>query len=215
MLTPKPEILIATGNPGKIREIREALCSLPIKLRYLTDFPNVCPVAEVGQTYEENALLKALGYSSQTGLCALADDSGLEVDALGGKPGVLSARFGGAHLSDAERVEKLLRELSRFPDAPRTARFVCSMVLVGWRNRERLVDAIDPRLLGTTEGTCEGTITTIARGGNGFGFDPVFIPIGYEKTFAELSDEVKAEMSHRSRALAAMSTFIDRWVYQT
>lgn len=215
MKPPKPEILIATRNPGKIREIREALRSSLIELRYLAEFPNVYPIEEVGQTYEENALLKALGYSSQTGLCALADDSGCEVDALDGKPGVLSALFGGEHLSDRERVEKLLGELSHCPASGRTARFVCSMVLAGWRPGEKLTDGANPRLLNATEGICTGTIATNVRGGHGFGFDPVFIPLGYDETFAELPEEVKAEISHRSQAIAAMRMFLDRWVSQT
>lgn len=214
MPNPQPEILIATGNAGKIREIREALSSVPIKLRYLSEFPDVSQVDEIGKTYEENALLKAVGYSKQTGLSALADDSGLEVEALGGRPGVYSARFGGKHLSYPERIEKLLKELSQFPESKKTARFVCSMVLAGWRPGERQ-DTVEPRLLGATKGICEGEITTNPRGENGFGFDPVFVPNGYEETFGELTDEVKAEISHRARALGAMRTFLDQWISQT
>ena len=121
------EILIATRNAGKVREIQETLSSLPIKLRYLEEFANVSTVPEDGLTYEENAVLKALGYSRQTGICALADDSGLEVDALGGMPGVFSARFAGEHASDRKRIEKLLMALAEFEGSKRSARFVCCM----------------------------------------------------------------------------------------
>src|SRR5438876_4438109 len=121
------EMLVATHNPGKIREIHEAFHFLPIKLRYLDEFSNVSFVDEVGQTYQDNAVLKALEYSRQIGICSLADDSGLEVDALDGLPGVFSARFAGDDASDAARVERLLMELSLRPDKQRTARFVCFM----------------------------------------------------------------------------------------
>lgn len=214
---PKPEILIATRNAGKIREIREALRSSPVKLRLLEEFPKVSPIEEIGATYEENAVLKALGYSKQTGLVALADDSGLEVDALGGRPGVLSARFGGEHLSDRDRAEKLLLELSDYGDSVRVARFVCAMALAGWRWADK-ADGADwggPRLLSVTEGICEGFITTGIRGVNGFGFDPVFRPNGYRETFAELPEEVKSKISHRALALTATREFLDRWVVQT
>ena len=103
--SPPLEVLVATGNPGKIREIQESLRGVPVRLRYLREFHDISPVEEVGETYEENAILKAVSYSKQTGVCALADDSGLEVDALGGLPGVLSARYGGDYASDQERTE--------------------------------------------------------------------------------------------------------------
>jgi len=119
------ELLVATHNPGKIREIVQALHFLPIKLQYLNEFPNVSPVDEVGQTYQENAVRKALDYARQTGVWSLADDSGLEVDALDGMPGVFSARFAGSHASDAARIERLLMELAEYPDSKRTGRFVC------------------------------------------------------------------------------------------
>ena len=125
ILKPGCEILIATHNPGKIREVQEALHSFPVKLRYLDEFAHVSSVDEVGRTYEENAALKALGYARQTGVCALADDSGLEVDSLGGKPGVFSARFGGEHASDPDRIQKLLTALSQHRSSDRGARFVC------------------------------------------------------------------------------------------
>ena len=206
------EILIATHNKGKIREVHEALHSLPIKLRYLSEFSHVSLVDEVGRTYEENAVLKSLGYAKQTGVCALADDSGLEVDALGGGPGVYSARFGGESLSDHDRIQKLLAELSEQTRTRRGARFVCSMALAGW---QQTLGEGEPRLLTLIEAKCEGSIATQARGANGFGFDPVFVPEGFLATFAELPTEVKAKISHRAQALAAIRAFLCRWLRPT
>lgn len=213
--TSRLEILVATSNPGKIREIQDGLCSLPVRLRYLDEFSNVSPVNEVGRTYEENAILKALGYSKQTGVCALADDSGLEVDALGGEPGVFSARFGGDYASDHERIEKLLTTLSQHRGQERAARFVCCMALTGWKKEGEQIQRSDPRLLHVTEAKCEGSIATGLRGMNGFGFDPVFVPSGYSRTFAELPAETKATISHRALALAAMREFLGLWLGQT
>jgi len=168
ILPPTFEILIATHNKGKLREVHDALHSLPVKFRYLSEFPHVSLVKEIGRTYEENAVLKALSYARQTGMCALADDSGLEVDALGGGPGVHSARFGGESLSDRERMQKLLAKLSEEPDRGRNARFVCCIALAGWQLAPH---AREPRLLTLTEAKCEGSIALRAQGTNGFGFD--------------------------------------------
>ena len=213
MILPSPvEILIATQNKGKIREVQEALHSLPVKLRYLNEFSHVSLVDEVGRTYEENALLKSLGYAKQTGVCALADDSGLEVDALGGGPGVHSARFGGESLSDQDRIQKLLVELSKQAGTRRSARFVCCMALAGW---QRTALDGEPQLLTLIEAKCEGSIAPQAQGANGFGFDPVFVPEGHLATFGELPTEVKARISHRAQALAAISAFLRRWLPPT
>jgi len=206
------EILIATHNQGKIREVHEALHSLPVKLRYLNEFSYVSPVDEVGRTYAENAVLKALGYAKQTGVNALADDSGLEVDALAGGPGVYSARFGGENLSDHDRIQKLLAELSEQPRTRRGARFVCCMALAGWQLPP---GAGEPRLLTLIEAKCEGSIAPRARGASGFGFDPLFVPEGHLATFAELPKEVKAKISHRAQALAAVRDFLNGWIPQT
>ena len=213
MILPSPvEILIATYNKGKIREVQQALHSLPVKLRYLNEFSQVTPVDEVGRTYEENAVLKSLGYAKQTGVCALADDSGLEVDALGGGPGVHSARFGGESLSDHDRIQKLLLELSEQASTKRSARFVCCMAFAGWQRTA--VDG-EPQLLTVIEAKCEGSIAPQAQGANGFGFDPVFVPEGYLATFAELPSEVKAKIGHRAQALAAIDAFLRRWLPPT
>jgi XTP/dITP diphosphohydrolase len=210
--SPSFELLVATGNPGKIREIQESLRDVPVRLRYLREFSNISLVEEVGETYEENAILKALSYSRQAGLCALADDSGLEVDALGGLPGVRSARYGGDGASDQERTEKLLTALAEHPGPERTARFVCCMALAGWPLKDAQSSSDEPSVLHVCEGKCEGKIGVEPRGGNGFGYDPVFVPIGYDRTFAELPSLVKNGISHRARALAAMQDFLRRWI---
>jgi XTP/dITP diphosphohydrolase len=207
------DLLIATHNRGKIREIEQALRLLPLKLHYLDEFPNLGAVAEVGQTYEANAVLKAMEYSRQSGMCALADDSGLEVDSLDGAPGVFSARYAGEGASDNDRIQKLLAALSSCTDEERRARFVCCMVLVGWQAGAAKTTA--PEMIQVTWGKCEGWIVRAPRGENGFGFDPVFIPSGYAETFGELSGAVKATMSHRALALNEMRMFLTRWLGQT
>lgn len=201
------EVLIATSNRGKVREIQGALTELPLQLRYLDEFPNALPVKEGGTTFEENASMKALAYAKQTGLPALADDSGLEVDALGGLPGVFSARFGGASLSDRDRTAKLLMTINKGQE--RTARFVCCMALAvpGYRN-----DVETARIVHVARGECSGLIADEARGRNGFGYDPVFVPDGFSATFAELPDAMKQEVSHRAQALATMRDFMRLWL---
>lgn len=185
------ELLIGTSNPGKVKEIQTSLSELPLRLRVLDDYPDLPPPAETGATYVENAIIKAQAYAAQTGLCALADDSGLEVVALGGAPGLTSARLGGPALSDSERCKFLLHKLSQASAEDRSARFVCVIAIA------------DPKLgvINLTEGKCPGIIAEIERGSSGFGFDPVFIPHGYELTFAELPVETKNRISHRAVAL--------------
>ena len=203
------ELVIATYNPGKIREVRDALEGLPLRLRYLSEFAHVSAVSEGGRTYEENAVLKAIGYAKQTGLCALADDSGLEVDALDGRPGLLSARFVGKNASDDDRIKTLLSQLAEQANSDRTARFVCCMALAGWDSTEGLSRGDDPQLLTVIEARCEGVIAAKPVGKNGFGFDPVFLPTGFQQTFAQLPNEIKARISHRALALAKIRTFIN------
>lgn len=205
------ELLLATGNRGKAQEIRQALQGLPLRLSQLDEFPNVSSVEEDGVTYRDNAVLKALGYSKQTGLFALADDSGLEVDALAGAPGPLSARFAGEFATDQKRIQKLLFALEEQSLSLRTARFVCCIALAGWVSQEQ-----DPennlQLISLFEGKCEGSIANVPRGSNGFGYDPIFIPTGYAVTFAELPSEVKDRISHRAKALAMMRQFLEVWL---
>jgi XTP/dITP diphosphohydrolase len=192
-------LLIATTNKGKIAEIAELLDDLNIRVIGLSDLPQQPPsVDETGETFAENALIKAEHYHAQTGLVTLADDSGLEVDALGGRPGVYSARYGGEGLSSSEQVALLLDELKAAPAGQRSARFVCCMAIVG------------PAVRQTFEGRCEGLIAFEPRGDGGFGYDPIFIDAELGRTFAELSRSEKAARSHRGKALRDARKFIER-----
>ena len=181
-------IVLATRNPGKISEI-EAL--LPgVRCAPAASFPGCPEPEESGRTFEENALIKARAVSRYTGRTALADDSGLEVDALDGAPGVRSARYAGDRASDGENLRRLLDALDGVDEAGRAARFRCVVAVVApdggaW----------------TAEGVCEGGILREPRGESGFGYDPVFVPAGYDKTFAELDAGVKNRISHRAMAL--------------
>jgi XTP/dITP diphosphohydrolase len=195
-----PPLLIGTGNPGKLIEIKTIIGELPFEFHSLNEFKDVATAAETGESYIENAIAKARYYSTATGLCTLADDSGLEVDALGGAPGVFSARYAGEGASDEERRELLLTKLAQTNDDDRAARFVC-VVAIANPNGE---------LLNTSEGICRGTIARRAKGHGGFGYDPLFVPDGYTQTFAELPESVKNRISHRARALLACRDFLLR-----
>ncbi len=197
MITPQ-SLLVATQNEGKLNELQLLLHDLPFQLYTLTDFPKVTAVPETGATFLENASLKATGYSAQTGFLTLADDSGLEVDALGGAPGVRSARYAGEGVSDAIRTRKLLAELSAVPEVMRSARFVSALVIANSQGQ----------ILNISEGTCDGHIGFAPRGSEGFGYDPIFIPSGYDQTFAELKSEIKNRISHRARALSGAREFL-------
>ena len=197
------ELLVATRNEGKIAELGEAFATLPVTLRWLREFRNISEVAEVGETYLENATLKAISYARQTGITALADDSGLEVDALHGGPGLFSARFGGENLSDRERTEALLASLKKIGSTTRTARFNCCMVLYGAFPLAQ-TQSCAPRVLTVTEGICEGSLALEPSGSDGFGFDPIFIPNGYDVPFAALDQSIKRKISHRARAAERM-----------
>lgn len=192
------KLLVGTNNAGKIKELNELLEKLPIELFGLYDFENILDVEETGATFAENAILKANSYALQTGFRALSDDSGLEVEALGGAPGVLSARYGGENASDAMRIAKLLDEISETKDERRRARFVCVMAVADANGEIKFL----------AEGICEGKIAPNARGTNGFGYDPIFIPDGFEQTFGELSSTVKREISHRARAIKKIMRFL-------
>ncbi|MBC8028871.1 MAG: RdgB/HAM1 family non-canonical purine NTP pyrophosphatase [Pyrinomonadaceae bacterium] len=212
---PRLELLIATHNAGKVRELQQTLRELPLTLRYLAEFPDISTVEETGNTYEANAILKALSYAEQTGICALGDDSGLEVDALGGKPGVLSARFGGENASDQNRTEKLLRVLLPHRKGEITARFICCIAFAGWQSSSTEPRTTKPRILNVSTGTCEGAIALEPRGTKGFGYDPIFIPSGYNETFGELSEDVKGSLSHRAKALSATRGFLTQFLRAT
>lgn len=192
-------LLIATGNAGKLRELRSLLVDVPLELLNLTDFPNIQSVEETGLTFAENASLKASGYARQARVLTLADDSGLVVDALGGRPGVHSARYVDPDASYPDRVASLLRELTGVSGTSRTARFVCAMSVASSAGE----------IVFATEKSCEGRIAAEPRGTGGFGYDPVFQPNGFDQTFAELSDQTKNRISHRGVALAAVRRFLD------
>jgi XTP/dITP diphosphohydrolase len=187
-----PVLVLATLNPHKGRELVALLGAVPFQIKLLSEFLDARLPEETGQTYAENALVKARTAARLTGALALGDDSGLEVDALGGAPGLHTARFGGPGLTDRARWELLLERLRDVPPARRTARFRCVIALAGPARGEQVV-----------EGVVEGVIAAAPRGSGGFGYDPVFFypPLG--RTFGEISDEDKQRVSHRGKALAA------------
>lgn len=188
------KLLVATHNPGKAAVFARLLADLPIRCLTLADVGVTDDVAETGTTFADNAVLKAQSYARETGLLTLADDSGLEVDALGGAPGVLSARYGGPGLNDRERYELLLSDMEGVPQGKRAARFRCVIALAG----------PDGTLLGLGDGACEGRILTSPRGEGGFGYDPIFFVSGEGATMAELRARRSQVASHRTRALAAL-----------
>jgi len=189
----RPVLVLATLNPHKGRELLSLLGTVPFQIKLLSEFPGAQLPEETGRTYAENALVKARPAARLTSALALGDDSGLEVDSLGGAPGLHTARFGGPSLSDRERWELLLERLRDVPLARRTARFRCVIALARPARGEQVV-----------EGIVEGVIAERPRGGGGFGYDPVFFypPLG--RTFGEISDEEKQRVSHRGKALAAV-----------
>jgi XTP/dITP diphosphohydrolase len=191
------EFVVATRNRHKTREIQNILGS-DFTVRDLSD-TEVPEIRENGTSFEENAKLKALAASRQLPALVIADDSGLEVDALGGTPGIYSARYAGANATERDKIDKLLRELDRVraTDDRRHARFRCVVAL-----------ARDTTLLGTFEGIVEGRIANEVRGDYGFGYDPIFIPEGFEQTFGELPKEVKNAISHRAKAIRALADIL-------
>jgi non-canonical purine NTP pyrophosphatase (RdgB/HAM1 family) len=185
-------IVVATRNNGKLREFRELLQPLQCEILSLRDVGIEDEVEEHGSTFAENARIKALGYSALTAFPVLADDSGLEVAALGGRPGIHSARYAGEGASDSDRIRKLLTELDQ-TSGERNARFVCTLAL-----------AQEGSIILESEGECAGVIISEPRGTNGFGYDPVFFFPTLGKTFAELTEPEKNQQSHRSHAVAAL-----------
>lgn len=188
--SPRRRFVLASGNAGKRREIEAILAG--DEILSLADFPDVV-LPDEGDDYVENACVKARCVARATGLASLADDSGLEVDALGGRPGVHSARYGGPGLDDRGRVERLLGELADRPH-PRTARFVCVAACVLPDGRTFSARAV-----------CEGRIVRMPRGEGGFGYDPIFVPAGFARTCAELDREEKDRISHRGQAFRALA----------
>ena len=199
-------LVLATGNHGKIREISDLLSGLDIEVLTCGDLDGWPALEEKGDTFEENAASKAGELSLWAGMPALADDSGLEVEALGGEPGVKSARYAGVQGDDAANIARLLRELEGIPPERRGARFVCVLVLA----------SPDGESIEIRE-TCEGSVTTAPRGERGFGYDPVFVPAGMEKTLAELPLGEKNAVSHRGKALRRLRALLEsgepQWVF--
>lgn len=194
------KVVIATANKNKIREIIDKYAAIPhLELLSLSDYPGMPEVIEDGETFSANALKKAHAVAHHAQCASMADDSGLVVDALGGRPGVFSARYGGPGLADTDRNRLLLDEMTGVTDNERTARFVCVIAI-----------ALPDGTAYTAEGSCEGTITRAPRGTGGFGYDPVFIPAGMDRTMAELRLEEKNHISHRAIALERAREIIAR-----
>jgi len=192
------KILIATTNEGKIAEFRSLLFDERLEFIGLDAFSDIPDIEETGNTFAENAKLKAVSYSSYFGLHTLADDSGLEVEALNGRPGVFSARYGGVNIDYAAKIRLLLDEINAAEKRSRTASFVSHIVFA----------SPDGDVLFEAEGVCEGSIALEPKGSNGFGYDPVFIPDGFDQTFGELSDDVKQKVSHRAHAIAKIMRYL-------
>jgi XTP/dITP diphosphohydrolase len=200
----KPMVVLATRNQGKIREFQHILRNADIELKSLNDFGPIPEAVEDGETFDDNAYKKALFTAKVLGLPAIADDSGLVVEALGGAPGVLSARYAGEKAGDRDNIDKLLREMAGAQN--RKAAFECVISI-----------AVPSGPALTYEGRCEGEITTEPRGGEGFGYDPVFFYPPADRTFAEMTMEEKSKVSHRGRALgdlAAETGMIRKWLEQ-
>ncbi len=193
------KLLVATTNPGKLVEYQALLGDLPVELLYLRDVNITDEIPETGTTFEANALIKAEGYARISGIATLADDSGLEVDALNGEPGVYSARYGDVN-SDSDRTNLVLTKLKDVPTSQRSARFVCVIVI-----------ALPGGTHFEARGTIEGTITDAPRGTNGFGYDPIF-GIADDTTMAELSPHEKNRISHRAQATHAIRPQIETWL---
>ena len=190
---------MATRNPHKARELQQILGS-DVAVRDLRSYPEISEITETGTSFEENAKLKALAVSRKLPGLVIADDSGLEVDVLGGAPGIYSARYAGTNATNKERIDKLLEELARVDAAKeqRGARFRCVLALA--RNGE---------VLGIFEGIVEGQIADRQRGSHGFGYDPIFVPNGFQQTFGQLGSTEKNQLSHRARALEKLRAFLN------
>lgn len=197
----KKTIIIATNNEGKAKEFNELFTSYGYKIKTLLDFPEIGDVPETGNTFAENAFQKASAISKELNTIVLADDSGLEVDALNGKPGIYSARFAGEHGNDVKNNQKLLAALEGLPLEERTANFHCSLVMVG-PDKEPL----------HVEGEVDGQILEEERGRHGFGYDPLFYLPELDQTMAELPSEQKNKISHRARAIEKLKEHLDEWL---
>jgi len=194
-------IIFASGNKGKVSEVRHILSDLNIKILSLNDIDFTGTIEEIGSTFEENAKLKAREIFHRYKIPAIADDSGLVVEQLNGKPGVHSARYAGNNTNDKLNNLKLLQELEKFPE-PHSAKFVCAAVFYDGKNFH------------SANGEITGKIITSERGNNGFGYDPLFIPDGFNLTSAELSPEIKNSISHRYRAFSQLKKILAEFQYE-
>ena len=191
------QLLVATTNAGKLREIRDVLAGLDVEILGLHDVPPTTEAQETGATFQENARLKALHYAAAAPMLTVAEDSGLMIDALGGEPGVRSARFLGAEATYAERFAEIARQLDTRAHGARTARFVCA-----------LAAARGGTILFEATGTVEGEIAPAPRGSNGFGYDPIFLYPPYGSTFGEVSQEAKLRVAHRGQAFRQFKNWL-------
>ena len=189
------KVLIASKNQGKIREFKQMLADWPVSFAGLDEWPDIEEPEETGDTFLENASLKAAYYAKETGMISLADDSGLAVDPLNGAPGVLSARYSGNHGDDAANNQLVLSQLANVPDERRTGRFLCALA----------VALPDGKIVATTEGSCEGLILREEKGAGGFGYDPLFWSPVLKKTLSEATSDEKNSVSHRGNALRALA----------
>ncbi|MCM8770321.1 MAG: RdgB/HAM1 family non-canonical purine NTP pyrophosphatase [Candidatus Omnitrophica bacterium] len=195
------ELVVATRNKKKLREIKDLLKGLPLKITSLADYPYAPRIIENGRTFQENARKKALKIAAFTGKLTLGEDSGLEVEALDGRPGIHSSRFSGKNKSDLQNNLKLLRLLAGIPLTKRKARYRCCVALADKKG-----------LVFEAEGSCSGLIGFKMQGDSGFGYDPLFVIPKYKKTFAQLGERLKHKMSHRSRALEKLRRFITSYL---
>ncbi len=199
----KAEVVVATRNSGKLREIRAILSPLGLKILSLKGFPGIPEIIEDGHTFEENAVKKATAVAHQTGRTAIADDSGLAVDALQGRPGVFSSRYAGENATDAERYQKLLEEMAGISQGERGATFICAMAL-----------ASPGGIVEVVKGECRGEIAFAPKGTHGFGYDPIFYLPEWGKAMAELEPEVKNRISHRAQALAKLKQVLPKFLQE-
>ncbi|MCB9757023.1 MAG: XTP/dITP diphosphatase [Candidatus Omnitrophica bacterium] len=195
------ELLVATKNPGKLREIRELLKEIPVKVTSLADYPDCPEIVEDGRTFKANAIKKAIVVGKYSGKLTLGEDSGLQVVALNNAPGIYSARFSGENATDEKNNDKLLASLKDIPLSRRQARYRCFVALC---------DA--DKLIGVVDGRCGGLIEKKRRGSNGFGYDPLFFIPRYQKTFGELDPAIKSRISHRARALRKLKVLLQQYL---
>ncbi len=195
------EVVIATRNPGKLREIQAILSPFSLKILSLMDFPGIPEVLEDGATFAENAGKKAMTIARSTGRLSIADDSGLAVVALQGRPGVFSSRYAGENATDQQRCQKLLEEMAEIPQGQREAAFLCVIAVALPSGKMQMV-----------QGECRGSIAFAPRGKHGFGYDPIFCVPEFGKTMAELEPEVKNRISHRARALEQLKLILPKFL---